>query len=143
MFNFEIFFFFLTLQFTVAGESADLAEHLEDLNKEYGTEIMLSEYTWMQPGVQSLYVCRCLDIISEGNFQEFRVFELLGRRGSAPVWMLQAEMLSFKAFDCLKTGDLAGCRSFLLSLLGVLHTRSPQDDKGVLKVLARLEAMRE
>jgi adenylate cyclase len=60
------------------GDGVNLASRLEGANKEYGTNIIISESTWAQ--VKDRLVTRELDIIRvQGKAQRTRIFEVLGR----------------------------------------------------------------
>ncbi len=63
--------------YTAMGDSINLGSRLEGANKEYGTAIMMSEFTYAK--VQGLYPVRELDMLRVvGKEQPVRVYELLG-----------------------------------------------------------------
>lgn len=64
--------------YTGIGDNMNLASRLEGANKQYGTYIMISEFTYDQ--VRERVVVRDLDVIVvKGKSKPVKVFELLGR----------------------------------------------------------------
>jgi len=64
------------LNYTVMGDTANLASRLEGLNKQYGTELMIAESTFEQ--ARGAIVARPLDVVAvKGKLRGVRVYELL------------------------------------------------------------------
>lgn len=64
--------------YTAMGDNVNLGSRLEGINKEYGTEIIISEYVYNK--VKDKLVCRELDLIRvKGKTIPVRIFELLGK----------------------------------------------------------------
>ena len=62
--------------YTVMGDHVNLSSRIENLNKEYGTQIILSEYTMAQVGGE--FATRKLDLIRvKGKQKPVAIFELL------------------------------------------------------------------
>ena len=71
------------LNYTVTGDMVNLASRLEGANKEYGTNLMVSELTAKALG--DGYVLRRLDrLIVKGKSEPIVVYEVLGRKGEVP-----------------------------------------------------------
>jgi adenylate cyclase len=64
------------LNYTVMGDTANLASRLEGLNKQYGTQLLITEATFEQ--ARGAIVARPLDVVAvKGKVRGVRVFELL------------------------------------------------------------------
>lgn len=69
--------------YTAMGDSVNLASRLEGLNKDFGTRIILSEFTFAQIA-DAKFVARELDLIRvKGKSEPVRIFELLGDEAAA------------------------------------------------------------
>ncbi|OFW27552.1 MAG: hypothetical protein A3H27_13615 [Acidobacteria bacterium RIFCSPLOWO2_02_FULL_59_13] len=88
--------------YTVMGDHVNLGSRLEGLNKEYGTQIILSQNTYEY--VESEFVVRELDLIRvKGKSQPVAIYELLG---PASEQARHAELLGKfqKALEAYKSG---------------------------------------
>ncbi len=65
--------------YTVMGDTVNLASRLEGVNKIYGTKILISDATYAR--VQTEFLCREVDLVQvKGRLQPVAVYELLGRQ---------------------------------------------------------------
>jgi adenylate cyclase len=65
--------------YTVMGDSVNLASRLEGINKEYGTRVVISEFTYDR--VKDDFLCRELDAVRvKGKVRPVKIFELLCSR---------------------------------------------------------------
>ena len=65
------------MNYTALGNTVNLAARLEGLNKQYGTEILVSEAVYLR--VQHCFDFKAIDaVIAKGMTKETRVFELVG-----------------------------------------------------------------
>ncbi|MFH1674891.1 MAG: adenylate/guanylate cyclase domain-containing protein [Pseudomonadota bacterium] len=63
--------------YTVMGDSVNLGSRLEAANKTYGTNIIISEFTYTY--VSPLFTCRELDLVRvKGKSEPIRIYELIG-----------------------------------------------------------------
>ncbi len=66
--------------YTVMGDGVNLASRLEGINKEYGTRIVISEFTYEL--VKETFLCRELDWVKvKGKNKPVVIYELLGKKG--------------------------------------------------------------
>ncbi len=69
--------------YTVMGDTVNLGSRLEGVNKQYGTEIIVSEFTYEQ--IKDDFACRELDLIRvKGKEQPVRIYELIGEKENVP-----------------------------------------------------------
>jgi adenylate cyclase len=67
--------------YTVMGDAVNLGSRLEGINKQYGTRIIVSEFT--QKALGNEFVCREVDWVKvKGKAQPVRIFELVAELGT-------------------------------------------------------------
>ncbi|MBN8541639.1 MAG: adenylate/guanylate cyclase domain-containing protein [Deltaproteobacteria bacterium] len=70
--------------YTVMGDSVNLGSRLEGINKEYGTRIIVSEFT--QRRISQDFITREVDWVRvKGKVQPVRIFELMGTKAGGPL----------------------------------------------------------
>ena len=71
------------LNYTVGGDTVNLAARLEGANKVYGSSILVGDNTARALGEG--YVTRCVDyLVVKGKAEPVRAFEVVGRAGAVP-----------------------------------------------------------
>ena len=64
------------MNYTILGSIVNLAARLEGLNKEYGTDILISEAVYER--VKARFCCRFVgSVVAKGMVAETRIYELI------------------------------------------------------------------
>ncbi|MGZ3648715.1 MAG: adenylate/guanylate cyclase domain-containing protein, partial [Syntrophales bacterium] len=75
----------MRFDYTVMGDMVNLGSRLEGINKEYGTNIVISEYTYA--AIKDVLFCRELDSVRvKGKKLPVKIYELLGEKKDAEKW---------------------------------------------------------
>jgi adenylate cyclase len=95
--------------YTVMGDTVNLAARLEGANKTYGTEIILSEATYRRVGNNSFLVRKLGLVQVQGRTQPVNIYELLSRMSPhpPPVWLksFEAGWAAYLAGEWLAAAD--------------------------------------
>jgi adenylate cyclase len=111
--------------YTIMGDSVNLASRLEGLNKEFATRLIISEFTYEQ--VRGKMVARELDFIRvKGKMKPVRIFELLAPMGESSGYQDLTTRFS-TALEAYREGSWDKA----IELFGQLHKDYPQDGPSV------------
>lgn len=126
------------LNYTVLGDTVNLASRLEGVNKFYGTRIIVSQAT--HRFIRNAFIVRPLDVIAvKGRISSVMIYELMGGKKDPEVAEMQSLADDFSAMFALyldRQWDPA------LEILARLAQRYPED-KPVHIYLERCRAYRE
>ena len=89
------------VNYTLIGDEVNLASRLEGVNKEFGTEIIVSEATY-RPAKERLEARELAMIIVKGRQQPVRIFELLGIKGEVDAERLEGARHFEKALEAFR-----------------------------------------
>lgn len=121
----------LRMKYGVLGDGVNLASRLEELNKRYSTEILVSEDMLNQDDMRELFVIRPIDlVVVKGRAKPTAVFEILASRASASEDDLTIASLSEEAFQAYSDRDFAGAIRCLGQINGLKGGGSKADPQG-------------
>jgi adenylate cyclase len=89
--------------FTIMGDNVNLASRLEGINKEFGTRLVISEYTYQAAGKN--LVVRELDLIRvKGKMRPVRIYELLALDNEREKYIELVERFQ-QGLECYRGGQ--------------------------------------
>ncbi len=110
------------MNYTIIGDGVNLASRLEKLNKEFGTEIIISEATYAE--VQGDVLARPLDEVSvRGKSGGVVCYELLALRSEATQEIHDLCAATVRAFELYRHEELQGAVAAYLRVLQI----APED----------------
>ena len=123
--------------YTVIGDNVNLASRLEGVNKQFGTQVIISETTYLH--ARERIEARELDLIAvKGKEKPIRIYELLGEKGRLTEEQKKGKLLYEEALRSYGERDFAEARRRLAQ---VLET-NPQDHPAAV-LLKRCEELQE
>jgi len=114
------------MDYTMMGDSVNLAARLEGANKYYGTYAMISESTYHQ--VKEHVDARELDTIRVvGKDEPIKVFELLGRKGELPDYMTDMLRKYQEGLELFHARDWKGARTAFKAGVKIVQDDGPSN----------------
>ena len=105
------------LNYTVTGDTVNLAARLESANKTYGSLLMIGEGT--RRGLDDSYVLRRLDrLVVTGKTQPVRVYQVFGRQGEVDTAVAERIAAFHSALAQYYRRNFAAARDAFAALAG-------------------------
>ena len=136
------------MDFTVLGDTVNIASRLESLNKQYDTEVLITDST-LEECDPDAFVLRPVDrVIVKGRSRPVDVYEVLGERGYTLTPAQAHSVCGVEAYrrrafaealDCFRRGaDADGlCRAFLARCEHLIQHPPAADWDGVWRAVAK------
>lgn len=131
------------MNYTVIGDSVNLAARLEGVNKLYGTEIIISDTVYKE--IQEFAITRPLDIVAvKGKKNGIAIYELMALKGVDPYLLPTTDQLHISEW-CTKAFKLFLDMKFLeaLEIYQELQKKYPSDKTIDVYIRRTLELIEE
>jgi len=126
----------MRFDYTVMGDNVNLGSRLEGINKEYGTNIVISEYTYER--IRDTFFCRELDAVRvKGKILPVKIYELMGEKTDSGQWEDCVRIFE-EGLECYKQGSWDAAISFFENVLA-----ERPDDHPSRMYIERCEYLRE
>lgn len=116
----------MRMKYGVLGDGVNLASRLEELNKRYSTEIMISEDVLSQPDVKNLFYVRPIDnVVVKGRVKPTSVYEVLSPKEGASKQTKQVASQSLQAMEAYMGRDFDKALQCLDAVVRLKEGRDP------------------
>jgi adenylate cyclase len=110
--------------YTVIGDTVNLASRLEDINKVYGSSVILSEETYRLS--QNVIEARELDLVTvPGKTEPVRIYEAMGRAGELGESEIELRSLFSEGLAAYRRQDWDGAQAHFESCLQISTEDGP------------------
>ena len=114
----------IRMNYTIMGDAVNLGSRLEAANKEYGTNIMMSEFTKVL--VEKEIECRELDLLRvKGKNKPIGVYEVTGLKGSLIPAKTKVVEFYKNGLKCYKIREWQDAINFFTEALNILPDDGP------------------
>lgn len=116
----------MRMKYGVLGDGVNLASRLEELNKRYSTEVMISEDVLLQPDVKNLFYVRPIDnVVVKGRLKPTAVYEVLSLKEGASKQTKQVASQSQQAIEAYMGRDFDRALQCLDAVMRLKEGRDP------------------
>ncbi len=108
------------LDYTMIGDTVNLAARLESANKYYNSEILISEFTYQQ--IKDIFLCRELDNVRvQGKQQSVKIYEVLALKNEATFDQNQLYLKFSKALNAFYDEEKETAENIFTELTKTYH----------------------
>eukprot|EP00922_Rhytidocystis_sp_ex-Travisia-forbesii_P073048 GHVS01108892.1.p1 GENE.GHVS01108892.1~~GHVS01108892.1.p1 ORF type:complete len:603 (+),score=110.44 GHVS01108892.1:230-1810(+) len=119
------------IKFGVLGDGVNLASRLEELNKRYGTSILISEAAANEPQVRLKFLLRPVDIVVvKGRTQGTQLFEVINFRAHATTQETTIAQHQSDALQLYLSGNFSGC----LETISLIESMTSGGDNSLVEI---------